>query len=665
MVFPDKVGESIWPEVIGINLNPGGRVASIARPETQEMVRRVGIRSIRFPNGCVADRYNWKAADGRKQISVEQFLDFCEAIDAEPYYTLNLQGGTENLEGPFPEGATLSERVRYRHTAPNPCGWTDYHFGTLAEALEFVQRYTIERARERRLAITCYEMGNENWGQATTDWWPELYAATVAEYAKAIRGLVAKAAGEDSALAELRLHITTVGYPLVGNNQDPLQATNREINVRWTKEMNALFEQGLIDAVQDHMYPYNATASDLLVWSEHNMQNILLARLGERNPRLGGYLDPALAYATPIEITEWNLKCWGDPPHRDIPAENLDFEMGLTGWEILQGDAAGRVLATDQGRRGTGIRIETGGTADGAVGVRQEFSIGNDKAKHFSAAVWVRTDRPEKVSIQVLGRSEEDEAYHEVFGETGRRTARRRGYWHRISAGGRIPEGVSQWQVVVSAEGPAVKADIDGVQLAYWVAEGGLAPTAVDTAAQQLFLVDAYRVMIEHGVRRSHLHHLFGQYPCGVMLPDGEAKENFKAFEFLAGRIGKETVQARVTCERFEYACPVDQHASDFNALVPDVKDVPVISAIGMRDEGYVYVLAVNRTTDVPVDAEVKLEGRRITGPIDVRSLTCEDFDVPGVHLEDRQLTAGAEMRVRLEPHAAYVLRFPMGRRGN
>ena len=492
-----RVGR-VWPEIMGINLDYGGR-AALSNPATMDAVRRIALRSIRFPNGCEADRYDWRAENNSK-MSVEQFLAFCDAVGAEPYYTLNLQGGTEDKQGKPPAGAGIDEVIRYRHTAPNPCGYTDYHYGTLAEVLEFVRKYTIGRALAGQRPILCYEMGNENWGQGKTDWPPEHYAATVAAYARAMRDLVAEAARAHAPLKDLRLWITAVGYPMVGNNQDPTQPVDGEVNVRWTRELNALAAAGLIDAVQDHFYPYAADGTSLLVWSHHNLQNILYARRGLANPNLGGRVEPDVAFRMPIEITEWNVKCWGGP---------------------------------------------------------------------------------------------------------------------------------------------------------------GSAPASVDTAAQQLFLVDAFRIMIEHGIRRAHLHHLFGGYACGIMLPDGRTKENYKVFRFLAGRLGTERVRTAVACGTFDYDCPADARATDFNAIPPDVKNVPLVSALAMRDERSLYVLAINRSTDKAIEATIRVRGARLGGG-DVRSLTCADFDAREVELKECTLEAAREPTWRLEPHAAYAFRFAL-----
>jgi len=654
-VAADVHGVRVWPEIMGINLDYGG-AAALAKTEAMQAVKRIGIKSIRFPNGCEADRYDWKA-DNRSKMSVDQFLAFCDAVGAEPYYTLNLQGGTEGRQGPPPAGAPLQEVIRYRHIAPNPCGYTDYYFGTLADAVEIVRKHTIERALAGRRPILCYEMGNENWGQGRTDWPPEVYAATVAAYARAMRGALADAAREHAPLKDLKLWITAVGYPLVGNNQDPTQATDRDVNVRWTREVNALYDAGLIDAVQDHFYPYSTEGADLLVWSYHNLQNILFARRGLANPLLNSYRDDAIAYRMPIEITEWNLKCWGEQRRTDIPARNLGFDQGLAGWKVNAKGGTRAEANQAAGRRGPGLRLTTQDNARQSVLVHQVFDWKDKKTKRIFATAWVRTDKPASLTASLRTVTAGDEL-GPPLAETGQRRAWRAGHWHKLCFGGAVPDGTTQLAVAFELTGPDARADIDGVELFYWNAEGGLAPASVDTAAQQLFLVDAIRTMIEHGVRRAHLHHLFGGYPCGIMLPDGRIKDNYKVFEFYAGRIGTRVVQTTMRCDTFDFECQAARYATDFNALAPSAKQVPVISALAMRDDRAVYVVAVNRSTDLPVEATIRIRGADATGPASERSLTCTDLDAPGVKLSSRDLPCGPERKRRLAPHSAYIFRF-------
>jgi len=85
-----------------------------------------------------------------------------------------------------------------------------------------------------------------------------------------------------------------VSYPSMDNNQDPQQAVNREINVRWTAEVNRPARLGLIDAVQEHFYPWGLNDGNALIWTVHNLHNILSLRYGRPDERLDGYTDDAL-----------------------------------------------------------------------------------------------------------------------------------------------------------------------------------------------------------------------------------------------------------------------------------------------------------------------------------------------------------------------------------
>ncbi len=231
VVRADVVTHAVSPFFVGTNLTQHEPDRTrIGLAETVKSVRGMGIRSVRFPNGCLADRYNWLQPSS-KQMAVEQFIEFCDAIEAEPYYTLNMQGGSEGLEGSPPENAPLEQRIKYRHTAPNPCGNTDYHFGTLAEAIALLEKHTLERALAGKTPITHFELGNENWGQAKTDWPPDVYGKTCEVYAAALRQRLAEGRRKDSRLAGLELYITMVGFPTMGNNMDPFKSQDRSINV--------------------------------------------------------------------------------------------------------------------------------------------------------------------------------------------------------------------------------------------------------------------------------------------------------------------------------------------------------------------------------------------------------------------------------------------------
>ena len=639
-IYPDRTVVPMQKTLFGVNVHPHAK-ANIGRPEVIERVRKLGIASCRFPHGCVADLYNWKDP-GEKWATVDEFLQLCEAIDADPYYTVNLQGGTEGLPGPAPEGAALDETIKYRHLMPNPCGNTDYHYGTLAEALEFLERYTIRRALEGRRPILHYEMGNENWGQSRTDWPPEVYAKTVEVYARAMRAAFDEARQHHPELAGLRLYICAVGYPVMGNNMKMVDTPDRTINIVWTGLLNKLHEDGLIDAVQEHFYPHASANGGALAWAAHNLHNIVQARKGLPNSRLGGYRDPAIAYEMPMEFTEWNVKCWGPRFSEDIQLANWGFEDGLQGWQVIGGSARAVSWAARRGSKG--LRVEATDES-GPCEVSQIFEI-PEKAKTFVAGVWVRTDNPEAVAIQLR------KPGGEVLGGWGPKVTDK---WERVIASARIPEHGGQVELVLRVTHPA-SAYFDEVRLYHTSEERGQCPISATTYEQVLFCVDAFREMALAGSPRSHLHHLFGDYPCGAMTMSGQPKDLAKAFELFAGAFGDSIVRSECRSESLTYASAGNEWATDFNALAPDRDDIPALACLASRAGDTLYVLLINRSSDSGIRVDFGLNTDPAEPIASVRTLNGEDIDLPGAELTQGTTHVGRRFVHTISPYSAQIL---------
>jgi len=651
----------VSPVFIGNNLNPGRpREKLLGDQAVQRRVRHMGVRSLRFPNGCVADLYNWQDP-APHTVTVEAFLDFCEAIKAEAYYTLNMQGGTEGIEGPVPDGASLEERIRYRHKAPNPCGNTNYHFGTLAETLALFQTHTVERALAGKTPITHYELGNENWGQSRTDWAPEVYGKTCEVYAAALRKALAAAQADHPELAHLRLYIAAVGFPSMGNNQDPFKATDREINLAWTKEINRLADLGLIDAVQEHFYPYGSADGSTLLWTVHNLHNILALRHGEINRRLGGYADPELAYRVPLEWTEWNVKCWGPLPRTDLPLVNPDFESETKGWSVESvPPGAGKALTSPEAaRRGAnGLLLATGVDAE-HVEVRQTFSVADRlPAAAFGAAAWIRTAVPLRVHV-ILRQANDGPNKGAVLGE---RVATQTNMWERQIDMAVPQEDTREIELGLRIEGPGAAAWLDEVQIIHWPTFSGVAPLVATRFEQQLFIVDALRTLLEWPTPRTHFHHLIGNYPCPTLNADGTERDNHAAFKFLHRRIGDEVVRTECDVATFDYNTYADEYASDFNALAPDMKDVPALSALATRDSERLFILLVNRTSDRTVRAGIEIPGADLDARGEVRTLAGTDFDVAGARITNQPLEVSNPLQHDVPPHSAQVLALRLGK---
>ena len=82
VVHPEVVTRPVSPVFLGTNLTqyePDKTQIGVA--VTLRRVRDMGVKTVRFPNGCFADKYNWQKPP-EKEIPVEQFIEFCHAIAA-------------------------------------------------------------------------------------------------------------------------------------------------------------------------------------------------------------------------------------------------------------------------------------------------------------------------------------------------------------------------------------------------------------------------------------------------------------------------------------------------------------------------------------------------------------------------------------------------------
>lgn len=632
----------LHPELFGVNVSVGDK-PHIANADFINKVKQQGYRSFRFPNGCQADLYNWKKP-AAAEVTVDEFLDFCDAVNGEAYYTVNMQGGIDNLEVPIPADVSLDERIRYRHTAPNPCGYTNYYFGTLAESLEFFQKYTIQRALDGKRPILAYEMGNENWGQAFTDWTPDVYGKTVEVWAKALRDALKRAQADHPKIAGLKLHITAVGFPVMGNNMKLVDTPDRKTNGAWTDEMNRLYKAGLIDAVQEHFYPYGYANGATLAWTAHNMQNILHARTGVKNPRLKGYVDEGLKYDLPMEFTEWNIKCWGPGFSTAHQFANAGFESGLESW-ISEGDV--QVDSGDTRRGKSAVRLTATKPKEAAL-IRQVIDI---PAGLFStlAAVWMKTDKPEAALLTLRAA---DGAQKGKL--VGRYKPANKDMWERTLVSGVPPKDCTKLELTISTVGPST-AVIDEILLYTTDVERGHHAISAVTYEQALFAVDATMQMAKAEALRAHLHHLAGDYPCGSMSSAREIKDLGQAFAFMSGQYGDRLLETEISSPVFTYASPANPWATDFNALAPNSRKIPMLEVIASQDNKHAYLWLLNRSSDrtlrVAVESDFPLATESRT-----RTMSGIDIELPGVIVNEGTVRTGRKFTIDISPYSVVLV---------
>jgi alpha-N-arabinofuranosidase len=141
------------------------------RVDIVEALRRINIPNLRWPGGCFADAYHWRAGigprDGRRRsinthwggviennhFGTHEFLHLCELLDCEPYIVGNVGSGS-------PE--EMQAWVEYM-TFDGP--------STLADQRRL-------NGRQESWRIKFFGVGNENWGcggQMTAEYYANVY----------------------------------------------------------------------------------------------------------------------------------------------------------------------------------------------------------------------------------------------------------------------------------------------------------------------------------------------------------------------------------------------------------------------------------------------------------------------------------------------------------
>lgn len=113
------------------------------RTDVVEAARAMGVTNVRFPGGCFAPYYHWKDGIGPVEqrpltrylangqypasnaVGTDEFMTWCNAVGAEPYFCVNMGTGTpeeardwvEYCNG-LPGSRWADQRVRSGHPAP-------------------------------------------------------------------------------------------------------------------------------------------------------------------------------------------------------------------------------------------------------------------------------------------------------------------------------------------------------------------------------------------------------------------------------------------------------------------------------------------------------------------------------------------------------------------
>ena len=171
--FAEHLGELVYS---GIYVDPQSSIPNTngLRHDVIAALRPLGIPVLRWPGGCFADTYSWRDGIGPREkrplrvnvhwgmaeetnaFGTHEFIAFCRAIGAEPYFAGNMGSGSP---------AELRDWVEYCNFAGN---------STLAQ-----ERRT--NSAPEPFGVRFWGIGNENWG-CGGNMGPEEYAAMFARY---------------------------------------------------------------------------------------------------------------------------------------------------------------------------------------------------------------------------------------------------------------------------------------------------------------------------------------------------------------------------------------------------------------------------------------------------------------------------------------------------
>lgn len=177
--FAEHLGRCIYD---GLWVGEGSSIPNTrgVRNDIVGALRKMKVPNLRWPGGCFADQYDWRAGVGPREkrprtinmnwggvesneFGTHEFLDLCEQIGAEPYLAANVGSGTpqEMFE------------------------WLDYLTFDGDSTLAAERR---ANGRDKPWTIPYLGIGNENWGcggNMTAEYYADLYR----RFAAYVRGI--------------------------------------------------------------------------------------------------------------------------------------------------------------------------------------------------------------------------------------------------------------------------------------------------------------------------------------------------------------------------------------------------------------------------------------------------------------------------------------------
>lgn len=176
--FAEHLGELVYP---GVWVGPDSEVPNVdgLRTDVIEALKPLNIPVLRWPGGCFADEYHWRDGVGPQDqrpgrlnvhwgmepepnhFGTHEFVAFCRAIGAEPYFAGNVGSGS-------------THEMR---------DWVEYCNQASGTAL--AEERTTNGAAEP-FGIEWWGIGNENWGCGGR-MTPQFYADEYSRYRNSVR----------------------------------------------------------------------------------------------------------------------------------------------------------------------------------------------------------------------------------------------------------------------------------------------------------------------------------------------------------------------------------------------------------------------------------------------------------------------------------------------
>ena len=309
-------GQNLEPATCGKLVWPGSKLSNKdgIREDVLEVMKRINVPIVRWPGGNFASAYHWTDGVGDRSnrrinydlawrvkesnfFGVDDFLQFCESIDAEPFITLNAGSGTIDEAASWVEYCNLNDDTIFTDGGNAPQPWRTRNQKGLPKS-KYAQ-LRCDNGRPEPYDVKYWSIGNETWGDFQIgNLTGRENAIKAAEYAKVIRRI------------DPRVDITAVGMNL-SNVWRHFTSQNHTLALDWNLDLLRIAGE-LIDRVSVHRYFFREVGTRSVPFCAENYLSLLACPIySERKLRaLNGLIDAVTDYLEKekritISFDEW------------------------------------------------------------------------------------------------------------------------------------------------------------------------------------------------------------------------------------------------------------------------------------------------------------------------------------------------------------------------